>query len=34
MYSGIIKIYNTKTVRHAFTKPVQIKGTTKIFSPK
>jgi len=31
MYSGITKIYYRKTVRHVFTKPVQIEG--KIQSP-
>jgi hypothetical protein len=30
MYSGITKIYYRKTVRHVFTKPVQIEGTTQI----
>jgi hypothetical protein len=30
MYSGIIKIYCRKTVRHVFTKPVQIEGTTEL----
>jgi len=29
MYSGITKIYYRKTVRHVFTKPVQIEGTNK-----
>ena len=28
MYTGITKIYYRKTVRHVFTKPVQIEGTT------
>jgi hypothetical protein len=32
MYSGITKIYYTKTVGHIFTKPVQIKGKTQFFS--
>jgi len=32
MYSGITKIYYRKTVGHAFTKPVQIEGTTKKFT--
>ena len=33
MYSGITKIYYRKTLGHAFTKPVQIEGTTqKMFS--
>jgi len=27
------KIYYTKTVRHVFTKTVQIKGTTQFFFP-
>ena len=31
MYSGITKIYYRKTVGHAFTKPVQIEGTTHTF---
>jgi hypothetical protein len=35
MYSGITKIYDRKTVGHAFAKPVQIEGTTQIlFSPE
>jgi hypothetical protein len=35
MYSGITKMYDRKTVRHVFTKPVQIEGTTqKFFSQK
>ena len=29
MYSGVTKIYCRKTVRHVFTKPVQIEGTTE-----
>ena len=29
MYSGNTKIYYRKTAGHAFTKPVQIEGTTK-----
>ena len=33
MYSGITKIYYRKTVRHVFTKPVQIEGTTQKFFP-
>jgi len=33
MYSGIIKIYYRKAVRHLFTKPVQIEGKTQFFSP-
>ena len=31
MYSGITKIYYTKTVGHVFTKLVQIEGTTQNF---
>jgi predicted DNA-binding protein (UPF0251 family) len=31
MYSGITKIYDRKTVRHVFTKPAQIEGTTRNF---
>jgi len=31
MYSGITKIYYRNTVGHVFTKPVQLKGRTKIF---
>jgi len=31
MYSGITKMYYRKTVGHAFTKPVQIEGTTQKF---
>jgi hypothetical protein len=35
MYSGIIKIYDSKTVGHVFTKRVQIEGTTQnLFSPR
>jgi hypothetical protein len=35
MYSGITKIYNSKTVGHLFIKPVQIEGTSqKCFSQK
>jgi hypothetical protein len=34
MYSGITKIYGRKTVGHVFTKPVQIEGTQKFFSPE
>jgi hypothetical protein len=35
MCSGITKIYDRKTVRHVFTKPVQIEGSTKkLFSQK
>jgi hypothetical protein len=33
MYSGITKIYYTKTVGHVFTKPIQIEGTTQKFFP-
>ena len=33
-YSGITKIYYRKTVGHVFTKPVQIEGKTKKFSPQ
>ena len=33
MYSGFRKIYSRKTVRHVFTKPVQIEGTTQFFFP-
>jgi len=33
MYSGITKIYYRKTVRHIFTKPVQIEGITQSFFP-
>ena len=33
MYSGTRKIYYRKTVGHVFTRPVQIEGTTQIFSP-
>ena len=33
MYSGITKIYYRKTVRHVFTKPVQIEETTQKFFP-
>jgi len=33
-YSGITKIYYRKTVGHVFTKPVQIEGTTQLFSPQ
>ena len=33
MYSGITKIYYRKTVRHVFTKPVQIEGRTENFFP-
>jgi len=29
MYSGIAKNYYRKTVRHVFTKPVQIDGKTQ-----
>ena len=29
MYSGITKIYCSRTVGHVFTKPVQIEGTTQ-----
>jgi len=29
MYPGITKIYYRKTIRHVFTKPVQIEGTNK-----
>ena len=32
MYSGITKIYYRKTVGHVFKKPVQIEGTTQIFT--
>ena len=32
MYSGTTKIYYRKTVRHVFTKPVQIEGTTQNFT--
>ena len=31
MYSVITKIYYMKTVRHVFTKPVQIEGKTQTF---
>jgi hypothetical protein len=31
MYSGTTKIYYRKAVRHLFTKPVQIEGTTPTF---
>jgi hypothetical protein len=31
MYSRITKIYGRKTVRHVFTKPVQIEGTNQNF---
>ena len=31
IHSGITKIYYRKTVRHVFTKPVQIEGTTNFF---
>jgi hypothetical protein len=34
MYSEITKIYDTKTVGHVFTKPVQIEGTTQKFPPR
>jgi hypothetical protein len=34
MYSGITRIYDMKTVRHVFTKPVQIEGTTRFFPPR
>jgi hypothetical protein len=34
MYSRIKKIYDTKTVGHVFTKPVQIEGTNQFFSPR
>jgi len=34
MYSGITKIYYRKTVRHVFTKPVQIEGTTQEIFPR
>jgi len=30
-YSRITKMYYRKTVRHIFTKPVQIEGTTQTF---
>jgi hypothetical protein len=33
MYSGITKIYYRKTVRHIFTTPVQIEGTSQNFFP-
>ena len=33
MYSGITKIYDSKTVGHIFTKPVHIEGTTKNIFP-
>jgi hypothetical protein len=33
MCSRITKIYDRKTIGHVFTKPVQIEGTTKFFSP-
>jgi len=32
MYSGITKIYYTKTIGHVFTKPVQIECTTQKFT--
>jgi len=31
MYSGITNIHYRKSVRHVFTKPVQIEGTTQNF---
>jgi hypothetical protein len=34
MYSGITKIYDTKTIRHVFMKPVQIEGTTQKLFPQ
>jgi hypothetical protein len=35
MYSGILKNYDRLTVRHVFTKPVQIEGKTqKIIFPR
>jgi hypothetical protein len=34
MYSEITKIYDRKTVRHVFTKPLQIEGTTRKFFPR
>jgi hypothetical protein len=33
MYYGITKIYYRKTVRHVFTKPVQIEGTAQNIFP-
>jgi hypothetical protein len=34
MYSGITKIYDSKTVGHVFAKPVQKEGTQKFFPRK
>jgi hypothetical protein len=34
MYSGITNIYDSKTVGHVFTKPLQIEGTTQNFFPQ
>jgi hypothetical protein len=34
MYSGITTIYDRKTVRHAFTKLVQVEGTTQKIFPR
>jgi hypothetical protein len=34
MYPGNTKIYDRKTLGHAFTKPVQIERTTRKFFPQ
>jgi hypothetical protein len=34
MYFGITNIYDRKTVRHVYTKPVQREGTTQNFCPR